>query len=275
MHRDDFLRLALEEDLGHGDITTDGLGLDHTPALAYLKAKANGVLCGLEMAERVFKLCDPRLSFIGYRKDGDTLTPGMDIAKIEGFAPGILKGERTALNILQRLSGIATMTARWAAILQPYHTRLLDTRKTTPLMRGLEKYAVRMGGACNHRFGLYDMVMLKENHLRAGGGITNAVGIIKKRYTSYKIEVETTCLKEVEEALAAGVDRIMLDNMSIADMEQAVKLVQGRVELEASGGITEETLATVAATGVDFISAGALTHSPRALDISLLFKEQG
>jgi len=273
MRLDDLLLQAIDEDLGNGDITTNYLDLERTSTIAYMIAKAEGIVAGVEIAIRVFKLLDSEVKTTVYRKDGDQVRPGDEILRIEGNPSSILKAERTALNFIQRLSGIATKTHTLTHLINNTNAKILDTRKTTPLLRRLEKYAVRVGGGYNHRTGLYDMILLKENHLRAAGGIKEAVRRVKLHNTTYKIEVEVTNLKELEEAYQAGVDRIMLDNMDLKIIRQAVKKYKGKVELEVSGGITETTIAQYAETGVDYISIGALTHSVKALDISLLFKE--
>jgi nicotinate-nucleotide pyrophosphorylase (carboxylating) len=273
MRLDDFLLQALEEDLGNGDITTGYLDLERTSTIAYMIAKSEGMVAGVDIAIRVFKLLDNELKVTVYRKDGDLVKPKEEIMRVEGNPSSILKAERTALNFIQRLSGIATKTHNLVKLIEPSDTKILDTRKTTPLLRRLEKYAVRIGGGYNHRVGLYDMILLKENHLRAAKGITEALRRVRLHNTTYKIEVEVTSLKELDEAVQAGVDRVMLDNMNLKDIQKAVKKYKGKVELEVSGGINESNIAQYAATGVDYISVGALTHSVKALDISLLFKE--
>lgn len=273
MRLDDLILLALEEDLCTGDITTGYLDLERTNAVAFMIAKAPGILAGVDIAVRVFKLLDNELKTTIYLKDGDKVKPSDEILRIEGNPSSILKAERTALNFLQRLSGIATKTHNLCQLISHTDAKILDTRKTTPLMRRLEKHAVRVGGGFNHRAGLYDMILIKENHIRATGGITEAVRRIKQHNTSYKIEVEVTNLQELEEAYKSGVDRVMLDNMNTKTIRQAVKKYKGKVELEVSGGINEDNIKDYAGTGVDYISIGALTHSVKALDISLLFKE--
>ncbi|MCK9330718.1 MAG: carboxylating nicotinate-nucleotide diphosphorylase [Candidatus Cloacimonetes bacterium] len=269
----EIIELALQEDIGTGDITTDYLELPKKNKSAYLIAKQAGVLCGLQIAFDAFKIVDESVKCIAYRKDGDMLKIGETFAKVEGYSSSILKGERVALNFLQRLSGIATLTKSFVDNISPFPAKLLDTRKTTPLLRQLEKYAVKTGGAYNHRFGLYDMIMIKENHIHAAGSISQAVKSLKKQNATYRIEVEVTNLEELEEAVNAKVDRVMLDNMSIELMREAVQKYSGKVELEASGNVTLETIHKIASTGVDYISSGALTHSYKSLDISLLFKE--
>ena len=273
MSLDDIIKLALLEDIGSGDITTEYLELSKKNVSALLIAKQDGVLCGLQVAFMVFKAVDENIKCIAYKKDGDMVKKGDSFAKIEGYSSAILKGERVALNFLQRLSGIASMTKLYVEKIKPYSAKLLDTRKTTPLLRNLEKYAVKMGGGFNHRYGLYDMVLIKENHIRAAGSISEAVKRIKLHNTTYKIEVEVTSLEELEEAVKCGIDRVMLDNMSIDMMHEAVQTYSGKVEIEASGNVNFATINDIASTGVDYISCGALTHSFFSLDISLLFSE--
>ena len=269
---DEFLKAALAEDLGSGDVTTDACVPKEEKSIAYFIAKEAGVICGLEVVRRVFSLVDERLTLHCYVTDGQTVAVGEKIAEISGSSSGILKGERLALNLLQRLSAIATKTAWAVGEVAGTSTKICDTRKTTPLMRKLEKYAVRSGGGQNHRFGLYDGVMIKDNHIVAAGGIRAAV----ERARAYvphtlKIEVEAQDLAQVKEALDAGADIIMLDNMEIDAMREAVKEVAGRAVVEASGNMDRRSLKEVAGTGVDYISIGALTHSVKALDISLKF----
>ena len=273
MRLDELILQAIEEDLGHGDITTNYLDLARTNTVAYMIAKAEGIVAGVDVAIRVFKLIDSELRTTVYRKDGDMVKPKDEILRIEGNPSSILKAERTALNFIQRLSGIATKTHNLTKLIEKTGVKLLDTRKTTPLLRRLEKYAVRVGGGYNHRSGLYDMILIKENHIRAAGGISEAVKRVKLHNTTYKIEIEVTNLTELAEAVKAGVDRVMLDNMDVRIIKQAVKKYKNKVELEVSGGINETNIQLYAATGVDFISCGALTHSVKAMDISLLFKE--
>lgn len=273
MRLDDLILQAIEEDLGNGDITTNYLDLERTNTIAYMIAKAEGMIAGVDIGIRVFKLLDSELKVTVYRKDGDLVKPTEEILRIEGNPSSILKVERTALNFIQRLSGIATKTHNLVKLIETTDVKILDTRKTTPLLRRLEKYAVRVGGGYNHRTGLYDMILLKENHIRAAGGITEAVNRIKLHNTTYKLEIEVTNLTELAEAVKCGADRVMLDNMDVKTIKQAVKKYKGKVELEVSGGINESNITQYARTGVDYISMGALTHSVKALDISLLFKE--
>jgi nicotinate-nucleotide pyrophosphorylase (carboxylating) len=270
---DRIIRQALREDIGMGDLTTMATVEPGTVARAELVAKEDFVLAGLAVARQVFKTLDPAIAFEMLTADGHPVRRGEVIAWLKGDAALLLQGERVALNLLQRLSGIATMTARYVAEVQGTGARLLDTRKTTPGLRLLEKYAVRMGGGRNHRFSLADGVLIKENHIAAAGSLTAAVQRARERVPhTLRIEVETRDLREVAEALAAGADIILLDNMDNETLRQAVQLVAGRAQTEASGGVNLETVRAIAETGVDFISVGALTHSVRATDISMLFQ---
>lgn len=268
-----FIKSALEEDIRDGDHST----LSTIPAdleqQAKLLVKQDCILAGVELAEIIFNTFDKNMKVEVFIKDGEPAKVG-DIAFIvSGKAQSILQTERLVLNCMQRMSGIATLTHDWDSRLLGTKTKLLDTRKTTPNFRICEKWAVAIGGGTNHRYGLYDMIMLKDNHIDYNGSITNAVKMtkdyLKANKKKLKIEVETRNLQEVEEALKSGVDRIMLDNMNVDDMKKAVKLINGKCETEASGGITRDMLKEVAATGVDFISAGALTHSAENMDLSL------
>jgi nicotinate-nucleotide pyrophosphorylase (carboxylating) len=261
--------LAIREDVGTGDVTTDNLVPTEWRKKAELSAKAGGVIAGLEVARMVYFRFGQELVWQPLVEDGDRVSKGDVLVRFEAGYRTLLTGERTALNFLQRMSGIATAASRFREILSGSRTRILDTRKTLPGFRLLDKYAVRAGGGVNHRNGLYDMVMIKDNHIAVAGGISRALSTIREKVPgTMKIEVETTNLQEVEEALMAGADIIMLDNMDLRMMEQAVKLIGGRARTEASGNMTEARVAEVAATGVDFISVGALTHSVTALDIS-------
>lgn len=267
---DDVIKTALNEDINYIDTTTDLMIPEKARSKARFLAKAEGVLCGIDVALRVFALLDPTFQATVYKKDGDRVQPGDVIAEVEGSTRFLLKGERTALNLLQHLSGVATATDRCVRIVKGTNASIADTRKTLPGLRSLQKYAVTVGGGRNHRFNLSDGAMLKDNHIDAAGGITAAVTAIRgKLGHMVKLEVETRNLAEVKEALEAGADVIMLDNMDCPAMAEAVKLVGGKALLEASGGITDETLRAVAETGVDIISIGALTHSVKALDISM------
>lgn len=267
---DDIIRTALREDISYIDTTTDFMIPEDARGSARFLAKADGVLCGLDAGLRVFKLLDGAASAEVFRRDGDRLTRGDVIASISGSTRALLKGERTALNLMQHLSGIATQTDRCVRLVEGTRASITDTRKTLPGLRALQKYAVTVGGGRNHRFNLSDGAMLKDNHIDAAGGITAAVTALRGRLGHMvKLEVETRTLDEVREALDAGADVIMLDNMDNATMKAAVEMVAGRALLEASGGITAGTLRAVAETGVDIISLGALTHSVTALDISM------
>jgi len=261
---------ALKEDIGNGDITTDSLIPMDLKAKATMTAKSTGIIAGLAVAEYVFRTLSTDITWKTFVNDSDKVSKGEIIVEISGSYRALLTGERVALNFMQRMSGIATMTSNYVNELKDFKTKILDTRKTVPGLRLLDKYAVLTGGGTNHRIGLYDMVLIKDNHIKIAGGITNAVTQIKKNLPGgIKIEVETTTIEEVKEALETGVDIIMLDNMSNNTMADSVKIINGRAKVEASGNMTMERLKEVAATGVDFISIGALTHSVTALDISM------
>ena len=260
------VRAWLAEDLGDGDRTGEAVVSADARCVASLLLREPGVVSGFGVCEAVFQELDPGVRFEARCLDGDRVEPG-ELARVEGRARAILAGERLALNLLARLSGVATLTRRYVDAVAATGATILDTRKTTPGLRALEKEAVRHGGGTNHRLGLYDGVLIKENHLRLGGGIRDAVQ--SARATGVPVEVECETLAEVTDALAAGAERILLDNMTVDRLRDAVELAGGRAELEASGGITLDTVRRVAETGVDFISIGALTHSARALDMSL------
>lgn len=270
----DFIQLALAEDLGEGDHSTLGAVPASKNSKARLLVKDEGLIAGLTVAEKIFHEVDPSLKITLYKKEGDIIHKGEVAFIVEGSARSILSAERLVLNCMQRMSGIATYTHRLCKLIEGTNVQLMDTRKTTPNFRLMEKWAVAIGGGKNHRYALYDMVMLKDNHIDLAGGIRPAIENIKKylkeQSKELKIEVETRTLKEVEEVIAiGGIDVIMLDNMSIGDMRQAVKLIGGKFKTEASGGITETSLRSVAECGVDYISVGALTHSVKSLDLSL------
>ncbi len=267
---DEKIKGWLQEDVGSGDITTLATVPKAATTHAIIHAKDTGILAGVDVAERVFALLDPDVKFSKVLEDGAELTPTSVIATLDGSAQAILTGERLALNLLQHLSGVATRTHKLAAIAAPYGARLVDTRKTTPGLRLLDKYAVKVGGGANHRLGLYDAILIKDNHIQVAGGITAALERAKA-YASHmtKIEIEVEDLAGVKEALAGKADVIMLDNMAPELMAEAVKLIDHRAVVEASGGIDETTLAAAAKSGVDVISVGALTHSVKALDISM------
>lgn len=268
-----FIKNALEEDIQDGDHSTLATIPKDLQQKAKLLVKENCILAGVELAEIIFKTFDKNLKVEVFIKDGEQAKVGDIAFYVTGSARSILSTERFVLNCMQRMSGIATLTYDWDSRLLGTKTRLLDTRKTTPNFRICEKWAVYIGGGTNHRYGLYDMIMLKDNHIDYNGSITNAVKMakdyVKKSKKKLKIEVETRNLDEVEEALKSGADRIMLDNMDTQTMKKAVKLINGKCESEASGGITREMLKNVANTGVDYISAGAITHSATNIDLSL------
>lgn len=268
---DGIIERALEEDIHTGDVTTAAVVPQAREITGRLVAKEPLVLAGLSVAARVFALVDPAIRFTPQAADGDRVEAGTVIAAFAGDAANLLQGERVALNLLQRMCGIASLTARYVAAVAGTTARVVDTRKTTPGLRVLEKYAVRVGGGHNHRTGLYDGILIKENHITAAGGITEAICRARAAIPhTLKIEIETESVEQVQEALAAGADIIMLDNMDCPTMQHCVGLIAGRALVEASGGVNLETIAAIAATGVDIISVGALTHSPRAMDISML-----
>jgi len=256
---------ALAEDVGAGDLTTDALVPAATRCSAGIYLEEPGIVCGLGVVEAVFTTLDPELAWLPQTNDGDGPTSGL-LARLDGRARAVLTGERTALNLLGRLCGIATLTRSYVDAVAGTGVTILDTRKTTPGLRALEKHAVRCGGGANHRFGLDDAILVKENHLRLAGGIASAVAALRN---GRPLEVEAETLDEVEEALTAGADGILLDNMTPADVRRAVGLVAGRAQLEASGGVTLDNVRAYAETGVDFISIGALTHAARSLHVSL------
>ena len=270
---DELIKLWFAEDIGDGDHTT----LSSIPADAMGKQqliiKEEGIVAGIEVAKRVFAAFDPELKMTQYLKDGDRVKPGDVAFVVEGRTQSLLQTERLMLNIMQRMSGVATRTAEYVKLVEGTKCRVLDTRKTTPGLRMLEKEAVRIGGGCNHRIGLFDMILLKDNHVDFAGGIANAIRraqeYLKEKGKNLKIEIEVRSFAELQEALeTGGIDRIMLDNFSPADTRKAVEIIGGRVEVESSGGITYETLRKYAECGVDVISVGALTHSVKSLDMS-------
>lgn len=260
----------LQEDVGSGDVTTMSTIPADERGVGILYAKESGVIAGLSIAQQVFETVDPALVFTASVEEGAHVTKGDQLAEVSGSVRSILSGERLALNLMQRLSGIATQTNAYVQAVSGTKARVVDTRKTTPGLRFLEKYAVRVGGGHNHRFALYDAVMIKDNHIKGAGGIAQAVAAARAQIPhTMTIEVEAETLEQVQEALDAGADIIMLDNMSNADMTKAVVLIQGKALVEASGGVNLETIRSIAMTGVDVISVGALTHSVKAFDISL------
>ena len=267
------IKTALMEDINYCDVTTDYLIPEDAMGNGRLMSKADGIVCGVEVAAKVFAMLDDSVQIEFLKKDGDEVKYGDDIMKLSGRTAVLLKGERTALNLIQHMSGIATASHKYAQIVSGTNASIADTRKTLPGLRPLQKYAVMCGGAKNHRYNLSDAAMLKDNHIDAAGGITPAITKLRSKVGHMtKIEVETRNIDELQEALAAGADIIMLDNMSPEIMKQAVEITAGRAVLEASGGITDETLRAVAESGVDIISIGALTHSAKAFDISMYIK---
>ena len=267
---DDVIKRAISEDINYIDVATDYLLDENEKSKAKFIAKVDGVLCGIEVAMRVFSLLDEEFTYTLYQKDGENVKKGDVIAEIEGRTIYLLKGERTALNLLQHMSGIATLTNECVKQIEGTEATIADTRKTLPGLRSLQKYAVTCGGGKNHRYNLSDCAMLKDNHIDAKGGITPAVKALREKIGhTVKIEVETRTLEEVKEALSAGADIIMLDNMDNETMAEAVKIVNKKALLEASGNLTPERLRSVALLGVDILSIGALTHSVTAFDISM------
>jgi nicotinate-nucleotide pyrophosphorylase (carboxylating) len=267
---DRVIKMALEEDLGAGDLTTDAIVDPAGRGKAVLLSRERLVLAGLAVFTRVFEVLSSDVTFDAYFQDGQTVPKGEKIGLLSGPLGAILKGERTALNFLQRMSGIATLTRRYVDKAGSQKVKVVDTRKTAPGLRVLDKYSVRMGGGFNHRLGLFDGILIKDNHIAAAGSVSKAVSLAKKKAPhTVKIEVEVEDLKGVEDAIRAGADAILLDNMSPEMMRKAVDVVAGRVEIEASGNINLENIEEVAKTGVNIISVGALTHSPRAVDLSL------
>ena len=267
---DKIIDIALEEDLGPGDITTSAIIDPSMKGKARLFTKEEIILAGIEVFERVFSRLDPEIVVECNYHDGDMVPKGNDICIVKGSMRVILSGERAALNFLQRLSGIATLTRRYVEKTDSSRVRVIDTRKTTPGLRILEKYAVRMGGGFNHRFGLFDGILIKDNHIAAAGSLSRALAKIKGRVPhTLRIEVEVEDIKGVEEAIGAGADAILLDNMSLKEIREAVSIAGGRVLLEASGGINLESIGEISKTGINLISVGAITHSARSVDISL------
>ncbi|MDE6105170.1 MAG: carboxylating nicotinate-nucleotide diphosphorylase [Clostridia bacterium] len=270
INADELIKLALKEDISNEDVSTNAVIKDYVKGSVQLICKQDGVICGLPVFERTFKILDAQTDVKLFAKDGDRVKKGQLLAEVVGDIRVLLSGERTALNFLQRMSGIATYTAEVVKLLEGSKTKLLDTRKTTPNMRIFEKYAVKCGGGNNHRYNLSDGILLKDNHIGAAGGVKQAVESAKA-YASFvrKIEVEVENLDMCREALEAGADIIMLDNMSAADMKKAVALIGGKAVTECSGNVTRENIKNIINTGVDFVSSGALTHSAPILDLSL------
>lgn len=271
---DELIRRALAEDIGAGDVTTNCIISDTSQSRGRIIAKAPGIIAGLELFRHIFFVLDKSVAVTLFVCDGDWVEKGAVIATITGPTRVLLSGERTALNFLQRMSGIATLTRQYAAAVADTRAIILDTRKTAPGLRLADKWAVQFGGGQNHRMGLYDMVLIKENHIAAAGSITAAVNCVRQNDPRGRaIEVEVTNVDELREALALHVDRIMLDNMSLAQMKEAVAVTAGRIPLEASGNVNLNTIRAIAETGVDYISIGALTHSVQAMDISFLLED--
>lgn len=264
---------ALAEDIGTGDVTTRSIIPETQQITGKVMAKESGVICGIPMMMKVFEKIDPNIKVKPHMSDGAKVESGEVIAQIEGPAVGVLEGERVALNLIQRLSGIATKTARFVDAVKGTKARITDTRKTTPGLRVIEKYAVKVGGGANHRFNLSDGILIKDNHIKAAGSITNAVNAARENAPhTLKIEVEVETMSQIDEALNAGADIIMLDNMDIEAMQKAVERIDGQALVEASGNMGDKNLPEVAQTGVDLISVGALTHTVKAMDISLRFE---
>ncbi len=271
---DDLIKRAITEDINYIDLATDYLTSDGSVSKAEFMAKADGTLCGIDVAMRVFELLDDDINTEIFIHDGEKVKYGDIIGRVSGSTATILKGERTALNLLQHMSGVATATAEYVKQCEGTKASIAETRKTLPGLRAIEKYAVMIGGGKNHRFNLSDAAMIKDNHADAYGGITNAVNVLRSRMGHMnKIEVEVRNQDELKEAIAVGADVIMLDNMTPAEMAECVKLTDGRAKLEASGGITLESVHEIAQTGVDIISVGAITHSVKAFDISLKIRK--
>ena len=269
---DDLIEKALSEDIGDGDITTAAIMTTPQTLTGHLLAREPLVVAGIDIVSRVYAQLDPDLQVTRHCEDGEEVSTGDTIAVLTGEAAALLQGERVALNFIQRLSGIATTTRAFVGKVKAYPVKILDTRKTTPGWRSLEKYAVQVGGGENHRLGLFDAVLIKDNHISAAGSIGEAVRRVREHlHEGFSVEVETRNLSEVSEALASGVNTIMLDNMSTEMMREAVTMINRKALVEASGGVTLETVEEIARTGVDCISVGALTHSARAVDISLSF----
>ena len=275
MDIDKIIEQALLEDIGDGDHTSLSTIPENATGLAQLMIKENGILAGVEIAKQVFKKVDPNINFQIFIKDGSKIVKGDIVFKVNGKSISILTAERLALNFMQRMSGIATFTNKITKHIEGLSTKILDTRKTTPLLREFEKYAVRMGGGENHRMGLYDMVMIKDNHIDFAGGISQAINAstkyLKEKNKNLKIEIEVRDFDELQQVLDfGGIDRIMLDNFTPENLKKAIELIAGKYETEASGGITIDTIREYAETGVDYISVGALTHQIKSLDMSLL-----
>ena len=266
------IKQALQEDIGAGDATTNAIVSPTVQASAEIVAKQSGVIAGLAVAEAVFRLLDDKVRFHANVNEGARVQAGTIIAEIAGSARAMLTAERTALNFLGRMSGIATLTGQFVEKTAGTNAKILDTRKTAPGLRAIDKLAVKVGGGVNHRYGLFDMILIKDNHIDLAGGVAEAVRLTRASGATLETEIEARTLADVEMALSLGVERILLDNMTAATMRQAVTITAGRAKLEASGNVTLDTVRQVAETGVDFISVGELTHSARVLDVNLRFK---
>ena len=270
-HIKQIIEAALNEDLaGKDDITSTLTIPEDNVAQALMRPRQPGIIAGTQIAALVFEMVEPELDIKIFKNDGDTLTPGEDILSVQGSARAILTAERTALNIITHLSGIATLTGQYVEAVKETKAKILDTRKTLPGLRALQKHAVEAGGGVNHRFGLYDAILIKDNHIAVAGGIKSALEAVKRQKGKMNIEIEVDTLAQLEEVLACEIaDIVMLDNMDVARLKKAVTLIDDRIRTEASGGVTLDTVSPIAATGVDYISIGALTHSAPALDIGL------
>ncbi len=267
---EDHIKMALNEDIGFGDITTENLAKDGDILIGELNTRSDGILCGINVFKTVYEILSDKIEIKFYFKDGDRIKKGDKIADIKGPAKELLMGERLSLNYIQRMSGIATETSKYQAAIHPYKAKIVDTRKTTPNFRAFEKYAVKCGGGALHRFNLSDCAMIKDNHIKLAGSITNAVNTLRKNIShAHKIEVECDTLKQVKEAIACDTDIIMLDNMSVADMKKAVEIINGKAIIEASGNVTLSTINEIASTGVDIISSSAIVAKAPTLDIAL------
>jgi len=268
-----YIESYLEEDIGWSDITTDLLIDYEVKSTSYIKVKEEGIIAGLDVVEMIFQLLDPSITFSKKNKDGDKVIPGDIIAEVKGPINPILKGERLCLNLLQRMSGIATYTRHLCNLIKPYNVKVTDTRKTAPGLRYFDRYAVAIGGGVNHRYNLSDAILIKDNHIKLVGGIKEALTRVKAKAShTQKIEIEVQNLNQFQEALKYGADIILLDNMTIDSIQKAVKIAQGNVILEASGNIDESNIVSFAKTGVDVISCGSLTHSVKALDVSMMIE---
>ena len=270
---DGCIKRALAEDIGSGDVTTNAIVSPAITIRGKIVAKQSGIIAGLDIASRVFALLDNSVVFEAVAEEGARVEKGAVVARLAGSARSLLTAERTALNFLGRMSGIATLTRQFVDAIAGTRTKVLDTRKTVPGLRTTDKLAVLRGGGCNHRIGLFDMILIKDNHIAAAGSLSEAVRRARAANTKLEIEVEAAGLADVEAAIALGVERILLDNMSVAMMRDAVKLTAGRAKLEASGNVTLETVRSIAETGVDYVSIGALTHSAKVFDVSLNFED--